>query len=125
MTTRRGFLAGILAAAAAPAIVRAGSLMPVAAPIWTPPVTGFVPITDYVMFMHPDVAHDYPDVAHDLMLYEGVVGRYENIRIIENISIIESHAAAERTAAAMLMQQNAADRQLRATLERFRKKIRL
>jgi hypothetical protein len=29
MTTRRGFMAGILAAAAAPALVRAGMLMPV------------------------------------------------------------------------------------------------
>ena len=36
--TRRGFLGSILAAAAAPAIVHAGSLMPIAAPrpIWTP-----------------------------------------------------------------------------------------
>lgn len=33
---RRSFLAGLLAAAAAPAIVRAGSLMPVRRPIWTP-----------------------------------------------------------------------------------------
>lgn len=33
MTTRRGFLAAMLAASAAPAIVRAGSLMP----IWVPP----------------------------------------------------------------------------------------
>jgi hypothetical protein len=38
MTTRRGFLSGILAAAVAPAIVRASSLMPVVPPkIWTPP----------------------------------------------------------------------------------------
>lgn len=39
---RRGFLGAILAAAAAPAIVRAASLMPVAAPkVWTPPDTIF------------------------------------------------------------------------------------
>lgn len=36
MTTRRGFLATMLAASAAPAIVRANSLMP----IWTPPSIG-------------------------------------------------------------------------------------
>lgn len=35
---RRGFLAGILAAAAAPAIVRAGVLMPIRPPIWVPTV---------------------------------------------------------------------------------------
>lgn len=37
MTTRRGFLGQVLALAAAPAIVRASSLMPVAPRIWTPP----------------------------------------------------------------------------------------
>lgn len=37
MTTRRSFLGSILALAAAPAIVRAESLMPVAPPIWVPP----------------------------------------------------------------------------------------
>lgn len=37
MTTRRGFLGACLALAAAPAIVRAESLMPVAPRIWTPP----------------------------------------------------------------------------------------
>lgn len=35
MTTRRGFLAGILAAGAAPAIVKAEILMPIAPKIWT------------------------------------------------------------------------------------------
>lgn len=37
MTTRRSFLGSLLAAAAAPAFVRAQSLMPVAPRIWTPP----------------------------------------------------------------------------------------
>ena len=38
MTSRRGFFASMLAAAAAPAIVRASSLMPVVVPkVWTPP----------------------------------------------------------------------------------------
>jgi hypothetical protein len=37
MNTRRGFLGSILALAAAPAIVRAESLMPVVRPIWVPP----------------------------------------------------------------------------------------
>lgn len=37
MTTRRSFLGSILALAAAPAIVRAESLMPVAPRIWVPP----------------------------------------------------------------------------------------
>jgi hypothetical protein len=36
MTTRRSFLGSILALAAAPAIVRAESLMPVVRPIWVP-----------------------------------------------------------------------------------------
>lgn len=40
MTTRRGFLAGILAAAAAPAIVRAELLMPIKK-IWVPPADPF------------------------------------------------------------------------------------
>lgn len=38
MTTRRGFLGAILAAAAAPAIVRSGILMPVRAPIAAPEI---------------------------------------------------------------------------------------
>jgi hypothetical protein len=37
---RRSFLGAVLAAAAAPAIVRASSLMPVAPRIWTPPAWG-------------------------------------------------------------------------------------
>ena len=41
MTTRRGFLGARLALAAAPAIVRVESLMPVAPRIWTPPEFGF------------------------------------------------------------------------------------
>jgi hypothetical protein len=55
--SRRGFLGAILAAAVAPAIVRASSLMPVRAPeIWTPPDT----------------------------IYTGELGRYEGIRIIQS-----------------------------------------
>lgn len=42
MTSRRGFLGSIFAAAAAPAIVRAASLMPVAAPKLILPPTNII-----------------------------------------------------------------------------------
>ena len=38
MLERRGFLTGLVSALTAPAIVRASSLMPVKAVLWTPPV---------------------------------------------------------------------------------------
>lgn len=38
---RRSFLAGILAAATAPAFVRASVLMPIQQPIWVPPLVDF------------------------------------------------------------------------------------
>ncbi len=109
MTTRRGFLGGILAAAAAPAIITTpGVLMPVRKIINDPFGTrGFLPVNYYV-WVHPGLVEDL----------KVEIGRYDGIRIIKS-------SAAEMTAAAMLMQQNAADRQLWATLERFRKKIRL
>jgi hypothetical protein len=49
MMNRRGFLGAMIAAAAAPAIVRASSLMPVAAPkVWTPPQTLFTGELGYI-----------------------------------------------------------------------------
>ncbi len=77
MTTRRGFLAGILAAAAAPALVRAGSLMPVAPRIWTPPMTLYEAADDYV-FAQPDAYWGR------MTLYTGEIGRWEGIRFIES-----------------------------------------
>lgn len=56
MTTRRGFLGALLAAAAAPAIVRAGILMPVKPAIVMPPV-----------------------------LYTGEIGAIDDFRFIESI----------------------------------------
>ena len=52
MTTRRGFLTGILALGAAPAIVRAESLMR----LWVPPqelVLPKHPADQFVFFIHP------------------------------------------------------------------------
>jgi hypothetical protein len=63
---RRGFLGAMLAAAAAPAIARASSLMPVvpvAPEVWTPPDT----------------------------IYTGEIGSYESIRFIESAPV--DHAA--------------------------------
>lgn len=121
MIGRRGFLGGILAAAAAPAIITTpGLLMPVRKIINDPFGTrGFLPVNYYV-WVHPSLAEDLnvrgmPPQAKAPGLE---IGHYDGIRIIKS-------SAAEMTAAAMLMQQNAADRQLWATLERFSKKIRL
>jgi hypothetical protein len=72
---RRSFLAAMLAAAAAPAIVRSGVLMPVKAPIWTPPAA------DYG-FIGVDLAAADSDAS--VALYTGEIGRWENIRFIES-----------------------------------------
>lgn len=62
---RRSFLAGMLAAAAAPAIARSGVLMPVKPPIWTPPAMGL------------DLG------AGDASpLYTGEIGHFEGFRFI-------------------------------------------
>lgn len=53
MIARRGFLLGMLAAAAAPAIVRSGVLMPVKPVIWTPPAAFVPPVGGYYqVFAH-------------------------------------------------------------------------
>jgi hypothetical protein len=44
MLQRRGFLTGLVSALAAPAIVRASSLMPVRTMIWAPPVPPLIGI---------------------------------------------------------------------------------
>lgn len=64
MTTRRGFLGAILAAAAAPAIVRAGSLMP----IYVPPAEPVIVGVDWGV--EPDHAAAYILFAHLSMFEE-------------------------------------------------------
>lgn len=64
---RRGFLESMFAAAAAPAIVRAESLMPIVPPkIWTPPQGIVAPENGWVM--HPI---DPADKLFDAGLYTG------------------------------------------------------
>jgi hypothetical protein len=95
---RRGFLGALLAAAAAPAIVRASSLMPVKAPaVWTPP--------------------GFQDITCEL-------GSYEGIRFIESDHVMD---AARYTGmgivAAMAPFQHRMSLGLRDTLERGRRKM--
>lgn len=47
MLERRGFLTGLISALAAPAIVRAASLMPVRTVLWTPPLLTVTAIPDW------------------------------------------------------------------------------
>jgi hypothetical protein len=68
---RRSFLAGILAAAVAPAIARSGVLMPVKPPIWTPPTTGFIRVDQAFGESHSAI-------------FTGEIGRWEGIRIVES-----------------------------------------
>jgi hypothetical protein len=92
MTTRRGFLRAMLAAAAAPAIVRAESLMPIAPRIWTPPLTAqtirdiTAPLSEYVVFCHPSMYEDMyrlAAVTGEATLYRGELYSY-GVRIIPN-----------------------------------------
>lgn len=99
MVSRRGFLTGMLALGAAPAIVRAESLMR----LWVPPQTlitgydlsngldkscivkalqhtdGTVEITDYVLFMHPsaeEAMRELITTGSARVIYRGEVLRH-------------------------------------------------
>ncbi len=95
--TRRGFLGGILAAAAAPAIVKAGVLMPVRSII----VPRFIYMgidwasepdrAGYVAFVHPNMARDIGDLPgfvpcdqYGGLLLRGEVGHIGEVRFIES-----------------------------------------
>lgn len=80
MTNRRNFLGGIIAAAAAPAIVRAEIIMPVRS-VWKPTSVG------YSSF---DVA-GAPDHSS---LFTGQPGRYNDIKIVASTEAAALEAAA-------------------------------
>ena len=66
MTTRRGFMRGILAAAVAPAIVRAASLMPISAPkIIVPSDKIITPQMDVETYFR---THVYDGSGHDQII---------------------------------------------------------
>lgn len=90
MTTRRGFLGALLAAAAAPAIVRAESLMR----IYVPPAPAIVePVWEawagdsYVAFAHPDMYADIMALGArtgEAVLYRGELYSY-GVKIIPSV----------------------------------------
>lgn len=74
MMNRRGFLGAMLAAAAAPAIVRASSLMPI-----------YVPPQEILYEDTPIIARDITCtlLEYEDLLIQGEVGRIESYRFIE------------------------------------------
>lgn len=67
MTSRRGFLGGIFAVAASPAIVRAASLMPVAAPkIIVPPTDIITPDQLFGEFLYKGDGATARTIQHNL-----------------------------------------------------------
>ena len=101
MTTRRGFLGAILAAAAAPAIARASSLMPIKAPeVWTPTsplFTGEVGHVDGFRFIESTSDHLADALRYGLGLtnmtqdwktsFERLSGHVQRVNRIEPCSI--------------------------------------
>lgn len=67
MTTRRGFLGAMFAACAAPAIVKASSIMQIDTRIVAPKLWTFEAL---------------PDVVHD-SIYSGEIGTVDNVRFIQ------------------------------------------
>lgn len=93
MMKRRSFLGAMFAACAAPAIVKAGVLMPVKE-IALPVADVMVPVADidpfdpndpgYVVFVHPDA---YAELVRDAVIFGTGAGLYsfENVRVLKSL----------------------------------------
>jgi hypothetical protein len=86
LVSRRNFLRGLFAAAAAPAIVRVASIMPVKAPpIVVAPAGGYLMPQEYWAVVHPHLADDLKRWLYgDVPPLAGEVGHLRGLRFIES-----------------------------------------
>lgn len=125
MTTRRGFLGAILAAAAAPAIITTpGILMPVRkiiAPESSPDfrddiIEGDFGEAGFIVLAHPSILEDLKSLPEFSAPMPGFVGAYQGIRVIESPRI---RGRMENTAVGMELMHRQAEKKMSAMIRRM------
>jgi predicted RNA binding protein YcfA (HicA-like mRNA interferase family) len=127
MMNRRSFLGAMLAAAAAPAIVRAESLMPIKAPSINVPDYDDVSVTmeRYTVFVHPDLESEVRMAITDAALYGTGFVRGEALHW-EGVRIVGSHLPMlkpEATARAIIARNESVEQLTMENLRRMSKEL--